>query len=109
MLPPEKAVIAFNMPIRRGQNPFRQFLFYIPGIIFILSVGNLISLEDKQACFFSNPLHPIIVADLSRNIFEMVGKHTKKAVKSAEVAEKNASGCDGRMLLGSTGAMALSS
>jgi hypothetical protein len=86
VLPPEKAVIGFSLPIPRGRHPYNQYVFYIPGIIFVLSVGNLISSEDKRLCFFSDPLHPIILADFSKDIFGMVRNHTKRAVASREVA-----------------------
>jgi hypothetical protein len=87
VIPPEKAPIGFNMPLLKGKHPYHQYLFYIPGIIFLLGVGQQVSEEEKQLCFFSNPLHPISVADLSKDIFGMVARNTKGAVKSKEVAD----------------------
>ncbi len=85
--PPEKAVIGFMMPHFRGVSTCHQFVFYVPGIVFVLQVGNQISDFERQLCFYSAPLHPIIVADLAKDIYGMVGKHTAKAVRSKEVAD----------------------
>jgi hypothetical protein len=84
---PEKAVIGFNMPVRRGVDPYHQYVFWVPGIIFVLSVGNRLSEMEKQICFFSNPLHPIIVADFSKDIFGLLRKAIKGAIPSPEVAD----------------------
>ncbi len=85
--PPAKAVIGFNMPLLRGTHPYHQYVFYVPGIIFILSVGKQITGEHKETCFFVNPLHPIILADLSQDIYKLVGRKTRSAVKSQEVQD----------------------
>jgi hypothetical protein len=76
VLPPDKAIIGFCMPSLRGSQPYHQYLFYIPGLMFILSVGHAITTEDKGICFFSNPLHPIILADISQDIIAMVNRVT---------------------------------
>lgn len=52
VLPPEKAVIGFCMPSLRSSQPYHQYLFYIPGLTFILSIGNTIRAEDKGILFF---------------------------------------------------------
>lgn len=87
MSPPEKAVVGFMMPHFRGVGTFHQFIFYVPGIFFVLNVGKQITDFDRQLCFYSDPLHPIILADLSKDIYAMVGKHTAKAVRSKEVTD----------------------
>ena len=87
VFPPDKAVIGFNLPSIRGKHPHHQFLFYIPGMIFILNVGNGIPAEEKQTCFFSNHLHPIILVDLSKELLGMVNRSTKRAIKSPEVKD----------------------
>ncbi len=87
IMPPEKAVIGFNMPQLRGTRPYHQYLFYVPGMIFILSVGRQVTGQQKEICFFSNPLHPIILADLSQDIYKLLGRNIKNAVKSTEVRE----------------------
>jgi len=85
--PPENAVIGFMMPHFRGVSTCHQFVFYVPGIIFVLQVGKQISDYERQLCFYSAPLHPIIVADLAKDIYGLVGRHTAKAVRSKEVSD----------------------
>ena len=85
--PPENAVIGFMMPHFRGVSMCHQFVFYVPGIIFVLQVGKQISDYERQLCFYSDPLHPIIVADLAKDIYGLVGRHAAKAVRSKEVSD----------------------
>ena len=85
--PPENAVIGFMMPHFRGVSTCHQFVFYVPGIIFVLQVGKQISDYEPQLCFYSDPLHPIIVADLAKDIYGLVGRHAAKAVRSKEVSD----------------------
>ena len=85
--PPENAVIGFMMPHFRGVSMCHQFVFYVPGIIFVLQVGKQISDYEPQLCFYSDPLHPIIVADLAKDIYGLVGRHAAKAVRSKEVSD----------------------
>jgi hypothetical protein len=85
--PPESAVIGFMMPHFRGVSTCHQFVFYVPGIIFVLQVGKQISDYERQLCFYSDPLHPIIVADIAKDIYGLVGRHTAKAVRSKEVSD----------------------
>jgi len=66
---------------------YHQFLFYVPGIMFVLSVGNQITDYERQLCFYSNPLHPIIVADLASDLYKLIGRNTAKAVRSKEVSD----------------------
>lgn len=84
---PEDAVIGFMMPHFRGVSTCHQFVFYVPGIVFVLQVGKEISDFERQLCFYSDPLHPIILADLAKDIYGMVGRHTAKAVASKEVVD----------------------
>jgi len=87
VIPPAKAVIGFNIPLLRRTHPYHQYLFYVPGIIFILGVGKQMTREEKETCFFSNPLHPIVLADLSNDIYRLVGRETKNALKSPQVQD----------------------
>lgn len=85
--PPAKAVIGFNLPLLQGTRPYHQYVFYMPGIIFVLGVGKGMTGEHRQSCFFSNPLHPILLTDLSQDIYKLVGRNTRKAVKSQAVRD----------------------
>jgi len=74
-------------PGLRGVGTSHQFVFYVPGIIFVLQVGKEITDFERQLCFYSDPLHPIIVADIAKYIYGMVGRFTAKAVRSKEVSD----------------------
>lgn len=66
VLPPPKISMLADIP-NRGPNGdgFHNFRFYVPGIQFILSVGNGI---DHETCFQSNPLHPICLANIADQV-----------------------------------------
>jgi len=85
--PPANAVIGFNMPVLRAKRPWHMYLLHVPGIVFILSVGNEITRDQRENCFFSNPLHPIIVANFSQDILKLVGRETKNAARSQELKD----------------------
>lgn len=64
---PVKANFAYS-PISGGKhNMVQSYHFYVPGILFTLALGREIT---PEACFIRNPLHPIILSDLSSIIEE---------------------------------------
>jgi hypothetical protein len=67
VVPPRAAQISFCQPYEGSSCEFHHFMFYVPGIAFALSVGKGIG-AAKETCFYSNPLHPVTIADLSRDI-----------------------------------------
>jgi hypothetical protein len=82
VLPPPVKAISCSHPYRGSNTTCHNYLFYISGIEFALGVGKQIDLTARQACFASNPLHPIIVTDYSEDIrgnFNRVWKKAKKA------------------------------
>ena len=83
--PPEKAVIAFNVPDLRSKAPCHQYVFNIPGISFVLAVGKKIPPELRRMCFATNPLHYALVADLSHRIKRAVSLGTRKAITVEKV------------------------
>jgi hypothetical protein len=85
--PPEKAVIGFMMPYFRGVSACHQFLFYVPGVLFVLNVGKQITDYERQLCFYTDPLHPIILADLSKDFYGLMHRNSSKAVTSKEVQD----------------------
>lgn len=46
----------------------RRFFFYVPGILFNLAIGEGVTSEEYAGCFCSNPLHPILVRDISNEV-----------------------------------------
>jgi hypothetical protein len=83
--PPDKALISFNIPDLRGRTPCHQYVFNIPGVSFVLSVGKRVPAELRRMCFATNPLHYALVADLSHRIRRAVTLGTQKA-KTVEKA-----------------------
>jgi hypothetical protein len=63
--PPRTAQITFYQPYRGSAEQGANFLFYVPGIEFSLIVGDALPVDVRGQCFATNPLHPILVGDLS--------------------------------------------
>jgi hypothetical protein len=63
---PPPLMPSFNMPYRGSAKAFQNFVFHVPGVNFELDVGNLVPRDINEICFASNPLHPILLTDLSR-------------------------------------------
>jgi hypothetical protein len=82
VLPPPVEMIAFNNPYRGSNRKWHNYLFYVPGIEFSLNVGSMIKTSERESCFASNPLHPIIVTNFSEDLLKinrMVWKGARKA------------------------------
>lgn len=78
VLPKPVRQLSFSEPYHGTSGAFRNFFFYLPGIIFSLSVGNRIG-DVKESCFYSNALHPIIVSDIADDIQGVTEKVAKNA------------------------------
>jgi hypothetical protein len=72
-------------PYRGSLAGARNYVFNVPGMQFVLTVGKTISHEEKQVCFYTNALHPIILTDLARPMLELYRKQTKKAYRSKKL------------------------
>lgn len=72
-------------PYRGSRSGTRNYVFNVPGMQFVLTVGKTISREEKQTCFYANPLHPIIVTDLGTPMMKLYREQTKKAHKSKKL------------------------
>jgi hypothetical protein len=81
VLPREKAVISFNAPYRGSAQDSHNFVFYIPGVQTVLSVGKRLPAEMPAICFATNPLHPLLVADMSSDVLAMFRSIGAKAHK----------------------------
>lgn len=95
VLPPPVKQISFCQPYRGCVDEFHHFVFYVPGMLFALSVGKRIGLA-KENCFYSNPLHPIVVADMSGDIQAMIRALTANAHISRNLL-KYWEGCSGTL------------
>lgn len=80
VLPPHSVQFLTYMPAegRKGRQ-FHNFTFYVPGIQFVLSVGGGV---DPEPAFQPNPLHPILLKDIS----EDVQRIPKKVYETAKTA-----------------------
>jgi len=85
VLPPPVTLISFHQPYRGSADRWHNFLFYIPGIQFSLCVGNGVTVNIRESCFVSHPLHPILVTDFSKDIREIIRSVTAKARKAKNV------------------------
>jgi hypothetical protein len=61
--PPIMPTIA--MPYRGSATQYHKFLFHVPGINFALNVGTKVDAAMREACFASNPRHPILLKNLA--------------------------------------------
>jgi hypothetical protein len=85
VLPQPVKAISCSYPYRGSNTACHNYLLYICGIEFALGVGKRIDLEARQACFVSNPLHPIIVTDFSGDLRANFNRVWKKAHKAKNI------------------------
>lgn len=84
VLPSPVKEISFCQPYRGSVAEVHNFMFSVPGISFALSVGRKIG-DAKENCFHSNPLHPIVVADIAGDIKAVFQKVAATAHKSQKL------------------------
>jgi hypothetical protein len=87
VLPPPVKAFVFTKPYRGDVVDVHVFVFVVPGIQFVLKVGNLVTREMKRICIESDPLRPILVADLSAEIIGVFKDVSSKAHKSRKLLE----------------------
>jgi len=85
ILPRDKALISFNRPYRASAVGYHNYLFYVPGVQFVLSVGKLLPSDTRDICFASNSAHPILVADFSDDVKGLFRRIAIKAHKSQKL------------------------
>jgi hypothetical protein len=83
LMPPPVTTVLSYLPREGTQsNGVRHFSYYVPGVLFMISIGGEVSRDTASGCFYNNPLHPILVKDLS----EEVQRHPKKLYFKAKAA-----------------------
>jgi hypothetical protein len=75
------------MPYRGSNKEYHSYIFQAPGITFALGVGKLLG-DTKKNCFYSNPLHPIVVAITIGDIATVLRNATKNARLSRRIVEE---------------------
>jgi hypothetical protein len=70
VLPAPVKLIGFELPHRGGEREWHNFLFYLPGIRFVLAVGKSLSKGVKATCFVRHTARPIVLMDFSPGIYK---------------------------------------
>lgn len=68
--PPLRAQIVFSEPCAAARDEARYYFFYVPGILFMLTVGKTLPRNAKSLSFFPAPTRPIIVTEFAASIIE---------------------------------------
>ena len=85
VLPRDKALISFTQPYRASAEGYHNFVFYVPGVQFILSAGKQMPSDTPDICFASNWAHPILVADFSEDVKGVFRRIVARAHKSQKL------------------------
>jgi hypothetical protein len=59
---PDTAFIVLQQPVETKTKPWRIFLFYVPGVLLSLNVGETIETDMRMICFHQSPTHPVFVS-----------------------------------------------
>lgn len=92
ILPSPVKAIEFCIPYRDATKERFNYRFHGCGIQFVLGVGKRVTSAARQACFASNPLHPIIVTDFTDSLqssFREVFSTARKAKNIERWLEKH--------------------
>lgn len=87
VIPKPVKEISFTQPYRGSVREYHHFVFHVPGVVFTLSVGKQIG-AAKTTCFYSHPLHPIIVGNNLGGVKGVMREATKNAHISKRIAEE---------------------
>jgi hypothetical protein len=66
--PPPVRSISFVLPYRTNTPEIHTYMFNVPGVQFMLSVGNLVSEEMKRVSMTPGAARPIFVTNLDETI-----------------------------------------
>jgi len=87
LAPPQIKFINSFEPYRGSAPGCRNFIFNVPGMQFVLTVGKTMSAELRETCFYRNRGHPVIVCDIAKPMFELYRKQAKRAHRSRKLVE----------------------
>ncbi len=65
---PVTTMLSYEPRAGRKSGGVHHFSFYVPGVLFTLSVGEGVAGKAKDICFYGNPLHPILIKDLAEEV-----------------------------------------
>jgi hypothetical protein len=83
--PPETKFSNLLEPYRGSLAGARNYVFNVPGMQFVLTIGKTISQDEKGVCFSTDPLHPIILTDLGTPMMELYREQAKNAHRSKKL------------------------
>lgn len=81
--PPPVQAVTFVEPYRGSTRNIHTFIFNVPGVQFMLSVGNQVSEEVKRLSFAPGSAHVVVVTDLNGTIFSRI----RAATAGAKIAQ----------------------
>jgi hypothetical protein len=84
---PQTQFINATEPYRGGKAGGRNYIFNVPRMQFVMTVGKTITPDFVETCFYRNPLHPIIVTDLAKSMMAIFRRHSAKAHRSKKLVE----------------------
>jgi hypothetical protein len=70
VLPAPVTFTTFEYPRWEAETRWDKFSFYLPGVRFVLAVGDSIDPGIRASCFVRNAAHPIIVTDFSSKMID---------------------------------------
>jgi hypothetical protein len=79
--PPEKAIINFVDPYLGQAADHQNFVFFVPGMQFVLGIKEGMNPEWTDMCFAKNTNHPIVVFDGSEDLKQIYQESTKNAYR----------------------------
>ena len=79
--PSVQALPAFSAPERGSDPDLNSFYFYVPGLFFRLYVGESVRARMGESCLVSNPVGPIIMADMNAEVIALFKRAAATAHK----------------------------
>jgi hypothetical protein len=72
---PENTFVVLSQPVEVKGKAWRNYWFYVPGVMFFLNIGPTIELEMRTCCFYHMPAHPVFISDdIIKKFHERLGK-----------------------------------
>jgi len=80
---PGRALVAVTGPVETVESSGRNFLLYVPGIVFTLNSGEALDLDMRRTCFLTDAAHPVLISDESNEmLWQRLGQHFRESRKT---------------------------
>lgn len=90
VLPKPVSLIAFTEPIRSVNTNCARYHFYVPGMFFNLCVGDDVQKQYNHLCLVREPVGPVILEDMRRDIQDAAKFVTQNAYRSKKLISTQA-------------------